>query len=162
MQGSLQFEIPITPVGQMRARHAVRKARGGAAYTATFKHSKQEKRELFLSELLQKHVPERPFSGPVVLAFDAFLPIPKSKPQWWKEAAAVGHVRPVTKPDLDNIEKHLTDCMTALQFWRDDCQVVSVTKNKMYSENPRWRVTVWEMWQPSSKNEYVAATVPFP
>lgn len=46
------------------------------------------------------------------------------------------------KPDLDNLEKQLLDCMTRMRFWEDDRQVYMVAKKKIYSPSPRWEVTV--------------------
>ncbi len=37
------------------------------------------------------------------------------------------------KPDTDNLQKMLKDCMTICQFWKDDAQVVSETCEKFYS-----------------------------
>ena len=42
----------------------------------------------------------------------------------------------VTKPDTDNLEKMLKDCMTHLGFWKDDSQVVKETCEKKWSDEP--------------------------
>lgn len=42
----------------------------------------------------------------------------------------------ITKPDTDNLEKMLKDCMTELGFWNDDAQVVKETAEKRWSEEP--------------------------
>lgn len=42
----------------------------------------------------------------------------------------------VTKPDTDNLEKMLKDCMTELGFWNDDAQVVRETAEKRWVDEP--------------------------
>ena len=42
----------------------------------------------------------------------------------------------VTKPDTDNLEKLLKDCMTELGFWKDDAQVVREVVEKLWSDEP--------------------------
>lgn len=37
-----------------------------------------------------------------------------------------------TRPDLDNIQKLLMDCMTDLKFWKDDSQVASMIVEKFW------------------------------
>ena len=41
-----------------------------------------------------------------------------------------------TRPDTDNIEKLLKDCMTRLGFWEDDAQVARETVEKKWSDAP--------------------------
>jgi crossover junction endodeoxyribonuclease RusA len=42
----------------------------------------------------------------------------------------------VTRPDTDNLEKMLKDCMTRCGFWKDDAQVVREHVEKKWSEDP--------------------------
>ena len=42
----------------------------------------------------------------------------------------------ITKPDTDNLQKLLKDCMTALNFWYDDAQVVEEHIGKYWSDIP--------------------------
>ncbi|MCK3937262.1 RusA family crossover junction endodeoxyribonuclease, partial [Streptococcus suis] len=39
-----------------------------------------------------------------------------------------------TKPDTDNLQKLLKDCMTAVGFWEDDAQVASEVVEKFWSD----------------------------
>ena len=41
-----------------------------------------------------------------------------------------------TKPDLDNMEKLLLDCLTDLGFWEDDNKVASKISEKFYADPP--------------------------
>jgi len=42
----------------------------------------------------------------------------------------------VTKPDTDNLQKMLKDCMTEVGFWMDDAQVVVEHVEKIWSDDP--------------------------
>ena len=42
----------------------------------------------------------------------------------------------ITKPDTDNLQKLLKDCMTKCGFWKDDAQVVRETVEKRWSDEP--------------------------
>ena len=42
----------------------------------------------------------------------------------------------LTKPDTDNLNKLLKDCMTALHFWKDDALVASEIIEKFYGNIP--------------------------
>lgn len=42
----------------------------------------------------------------------------------------------ITKPDTDNLQKLLKDCMTAERFWLDDAQVCDERTVKRWSDQP--------------------------
>ncbi len=48
----------------------------------------------------------------------------------------------VTKPDTDNLEKLLKDCMTEAGFWADDAQVCSEIAEKFWSDVPGLFISV--------------------
>ena len=75
-----------------------------------------------------------PFDGPVRVCLRFYMPRPKSHfgKNGLKESAP-GFV--TTKPDLDNLEKSVLDALTNVGMWRDDSQVVAVSKEKRYTEN---------------------------
>lgn len=47
-----------------------------------------------------------------------------------------------TKPDVDNMQKLIKDCMTDTGFWHDDAQVVCEIAEKYYSEVPGVYISV--------------------
>lgn len=71
--------------------------------------------------------PDAPFHGP--LALNVIWLFPKGK------AHKHGEWR-VTKPDTDNLQKLLKDCMTKCRFWKDDAQVVRETAEKRWADEP--------------------------
>lgn len=42
----------------------------------------------------------------------------------------------ITKPDTDNLQKLLKDCMTRTGYWKDDCLVCSEIVEKFWSDVP--------------------------
>ena len=135
----MKIVIPVIPVPQMRARHTVK---GG--FVRAYKAPEQRRAEESLIAHLLRHRPDEPLAGPLLLGVKAFLPIPRCKSQKWKDAAASGDIRPITRPDLDNLIKHVKDCLTMAGFWQDDRQVVGYLPGtgKYYAEQPHWKIEI--------------------
>lgn len=134
------FFIPIVPVAQKRVRsRAIPK--NGKWIATTYKDSKQIQQENNFIPLLQEHKPTTPHDGPISLNVIVFLPIPKSKPKKWQAAAIRREILPTKKPDLDNLLKHLKDCMTGI-FYLDDKQIIAVQAFKYYSKYPGWDIEI--------------------
>lgn len=73
------------------------------------------------------HRPAAPITGPVALTTLWLFPKGKShKNGEWRS----------TKPDTDNLQKLLKDCMTKCGFWKDDAQVVREMVEKRWSDDP--------------------------
>ena len=51
----------------------------------------------------------------------------------------------ITKPDTDNLQKLLKDCMTASGFWKDDCLVASEVVEKFWAEIPGIYIRIEEL-----------------
>ncbi len=80
-----------------------------------------------LSGHLIRHKPEAPLKGPLSLSVLWLFPKGKHhKNGEWR----------VTKPDTDNLQKMLKDCMTVTGFWKDDAQVVRESVEKRWSDEP--------------------------
>lgn len=76
---------------------------------------------------LYQHKPDNPLTGPISLtAIWLFPKGTKHKHGEWR----------TTKPDTDNLQKMLKDCMTAVGFWKDDAQVARETIEKIWSDDP--------------------------
>lgn len=136
----LKFRLNCIPTAQARARHMTTK-RG---LSVSYKSANQKANERTLEALLAPYAPKAPLQGPLVLEFVAALPVGKSDSKKLREAKLTGLVAPEKKPDLDNILKNLMDCMTRLQFWTDDVQVVCLRCEKIYAEQGYWDVALFE------------------
>lgn len=76
---------------------------------------------------LAHFVPDKKFTGPVRLIVKWLFPITGAHLNGeWK----------YTKPDLDNSNKLLQDCLTDLNFWKDDSYVVSLVTEKFWADQP--------------------------
>ena len=78
-----------------------------------------------LTAYLGQHVPEEPYQGGIQLIV-----------KWCfqtKGRHKDGEYR-ITKPDTDNLQKLLKDCMTSVGFWSDDAQVASEIVEKFWAE----------------------------
>lgn len=84
--------------------------------------------------------------GPVELTVTSILPVPPSWSRKKREAALAGEIRPVTKPDWDNLGKQ-TDALNGI-VWGDDAQVVDGRSVKFYGATPSMHVTVRQLSQP--------------
>jgi len=71
--------------------------------------------------------PEEPLKGPIQL--DVVWRFPKGTRHRHFEWR-------VTRPDTDNLQKMLKDCMTEAGFWVDDAQVVVEHVEKCWSDDP--------------------------
>lgn len=70
--------------------------------------------------------PERPLEGAVRLVVKWCFP---------RGTHRDGAYR-ITRPDTDNLQKLLKDCMTAAHWWRDDAQVASEVVEKFWADVP--------------------------
>lgn len=86
----------------------------------------KEARNLLLAHL-NLHKPKTPMKGAVSLrAMWLFPKGTKHKNGEWR----------ITKPDTDNLQKLLKDCMTKCGYWEDDAQVVREIAEKRWSDEP--------------------------
>jgi Holliday junction resolvase RusA-like endonuclease len=149
MTDTLQFFVPLVPVGQMRARSRAVRGQGGKIYAQVYKDSEQEAREKMLREYLVKHAPAVPWLCPLELGLKMFMPIPPSWSKKKQEQARMGMIRPTVTPDTSNCIKHIEDVGNGI-LWGDDKQIVGYLPGigKYYSDRVGWQVTV-EKWVPS-------------
>lgn len=86
---------------------------------------------------LSKHKPAQPYTSAVQLVVKWCFPI-KSKNH------RNGDYK-ITKPDTDNLQKLLKDCMTKLGFWKDDALVCSEIIEKFWSNIPGIFICIKEL-----------------
>lgn len=89
-----------------------------------------------LRAYLQKHKPEHPATKPVELVT-----------KWCFLAKGPHHNGEYrsTKPDTDNLQKLLKDCMTDVGFWRDDALVCREVTEKFWADIPGIYIRVSEL-----------------
>lgn len=97
----------------------------GKPYIYTPENVQKAKDEII--RFLRPFKPKEPLKGPIELYVSWRFPKGKRHKHYeWR----------VTKPDTDNLEKLLKDCMTHLGFWEDDAQVVKEHVEKIWSDEP--------------------------
>lgn len=87
---------------------------------------------------------EEPLQGALAVDIDIYRQIPKSTSKKRRKAKNNKEIRPIVKPDVDNYTKMILDGLNGIT-WKDDSQVVNLSANKYYSDNPRVEVTVKEI-----------------
>ncbi len=82
-----------------------------------------------LLAFLNKKKPDTPYTNGVRLTVKWLFPIPAGSKHY------DGEYR-ITKPDTDNLNKMLKDCMTKCGFWKDDALVCSEIIEKFWALRP--------------------------
>ena len=89
-----------------------------------------------LRDSLAKYVPPIMYTGSVRLTVKWLFPVTaKHKDGEYK----------YTRPDTDNLQKLLKDCMTACGYWKDDALVVSEIVEKFWAECPGIYIKIEEL-----------------
>ena len=84
---------------------------------------------------LAKHKPEKKYKCGIRLWVKWCFPRGKHKD---------GEYR-ITKPDTDNLQKLLKDCMTECGYWKDDALVASEIVEKFWAEIPGIYIRIEEL-----------------
>ena len=80
---------------------------------------------------------------PLDVRITAYYPIPKSASKKKRADMEAFRLRPMKKPDTDNVVKVVLDSLNQIAY-NDDVQVVDLQVRKFYSENPRVVVSIRE------------------
>lgn len=132
----IQFTVWGDAVGQGRPRFARR-----GKFTQAYDPPDSREYKKYVKLLASQNRPHTPIEGPVELKLLIYRPLLKSMSKKKKAAAVAGTLRPIKKPDVDNVAKGVMDAMTGI-IWQDDKQVVSLQVSKFYSDKPRVEVQV--------------------
>lgn len=80
---------------------------------------------------------------PLDVRITAYYSIPKNTSKKKAKLMEERKIRPMKKPDFDNIGKIVCDSLNGIAY-RDDSQIVDAMVRKFYSTNPRVVVTIQE------------------
>ncbi len=132
----INFTVPGEPQGKARPRFSRKNVR---TYTP---------KDTVIYENLIRAEYLRQCSGlrfadkePLAMRIRAYYSIPKSASKIRQAAMAEGLVRPVKRPDADNIIKVVADALNKLAY-RDDADLVLVGLEKFYSWQPRLEIEI--------------------
>ena len=133
----IEFTIPGQPVGKGRPKFA-RKGGFVRAYTPEKTASYENLVAMAAHDAMKG---KSLILGAADVTVRMYVSVPSS---WSKKkiiAALAGEIRPITKPDMDNVVKGIFDAMNGI-VWKDDSQVTDCSVIKRYAETPRAEVTV--------------------
>lgn len=72
---------------------------------------------------------------------ESYLPIPKAMKMYEQIIAELGFIRPITKPDFDNLAKTYSDMLQGILL-HDDALIIDGRSQKFYSVKPRIKITI--------------------
>lgn len=134
----IRFTVPGQPVGKARPR--IGRAGG---FSRMYTPEKTVSYESLVGWTAAQAMAGRALlEGAVAVRLDIRVQIPASWSKKKQDLARCGGCWPVSKPDIDNVEKAIFDGLNGV-VWKDDVQVVEVTKAKRYGEQPGVEVQVW-------------------
>lgn len=110
---AIEMFLKIVPVAKGRPRFS----RNGHTYTPSNTRTAEKE----LKTLLRSKYQGKPMLEPIDLELQFFLPKGKT----------VKRTYPVTKPDLDNLVKLLSDSANGI-LWKDDSQICRLSAEKYY------------------------------
>lgn len=120
----ISFFLPIKPPTVTHQEKSIRVVKGKPV---VYEPAELKAARSKLMAHLGQHAPLVPMCGAVRLMVKWCFPITGNhKNCQWK----------TTKPDTDNLQKLLKDCMTDLGYWKDDAQVASEIVEKFWAKIP--------------------------
>lgn len=129
----ISFFLPMKPPTVTHQEKAVRVVKGKPVH---YEPDKLKGARSKLMAHLGQHAPVSPLQGAVRLGVKWCFPITgKHEDGQWK----------TTRPDTDNLQKLLKDCMTDLGYWKDDAQVTSEIVEKFWAKVPGIYINVFEL-----------------
>ena len=132
-QRMTEFFLPMIPPTVTAQEHKI-SIRNGKPVFYNPPELKQARAKLIAN--LGKHVPEHPYSSSVRLLVKWLFPIRGNHFDGEYKA---------TKPDTDNLQKLLKDCMTKCGYWKDDALVASEIVEKFWAKTPGIYIRVEEL-----------------
>lgn len=139
----INFTVYGNPFGWQRAGQ---NRQTGAVYTQPKTKSTEE---LIAWEYRRRYKDLMfPAKTPLCLYVDAYIPIPKSTPRRTQAKMITGEIRPIVKPDWDNLGKLVSDALNAVAYDDDKC-IIEARVRKYYSETPRTEITIKEFAPPA-------------
>ena len=120
----IEFFMPMIPPTVTYQQHRVKWVNGRQIFydSPELKNARQK-----LIANLAKHKPQKRFDCGVRLVVKWLFPA--------KGKHRDGEYR-ITKPDTDNLQKLLKDCMTVCGFWEDDALVAFEICEKFWADHP--------------------------
>ena len=100
--------------------------------------------ENWVKSVYINRVGEKILKGPIKAHIEAYYTIPKGKSKNAKVQMQKGIIRPIKKPDCDNVAKAILDALNNIAY-KDDAQVVELSVSKYYADMGFIKITLEEL-----------------
>ncbi len=136
----IEFEIK----GKAKAKQSVKFTKSGMKYTPSdIKEYANWVRLCFINKYPAWNA--KAFENkPLQAIISVYMPIPKGFSKVKRNSSLSGDLRPIVKPDCDNIAKNINDALNGIAY-PDDKQIVSLMVNKFYSDDERVTVAIQDI-----------------
>ena len=145
----VEFIIPGEPQGKGRPRFT----KTGHTYTPdATREYEQRVKWAFRTQCRAVVFDEK---TPLMLSVHAYMERPKSASRITRQLMGAGKLRPLKKPDWDNIGKIVADALNGIAY-HDDAQIVDANVHKYYcadGEEPRCYVCIMEAYNVKEDEE---------
>ncbi len=138
----MEFEVIGAPVGKRRPKFST-----VHGYAQAIKPKEDVIYENLVKLSFQQAKPSdyNLFDKAVKMTILACFAIPKSFSKKKQKEALEGTIRPLTKPDADNIAKIICDALNDIAY-KDDTQIIELTITKQYASEPKVKITLVEYY----------------
>jgi Holliday junction resolvase RusA-like endonuclease len=136
----INFTVYGEPKGKQRARTF---NKNGITRTVTPQQTVDYETSVIISYTNAIKQIKETSNDPIYMDIKAYYYIPKNTSEKKRKEMLTGRIRPVKKPDADNVIKIIADALNKIAY-KDDSQIVSLTFEKYYDEIPRVEVAIFE------------------
>ena len=129
VRGETHMEVVIygEPVPQGRPRFAK-----GHAYDPQRSQNYKQLVRFWVTQHLKKIPGWKPYENALCVDLTFYLGIPSSWSKQKRIQAVNGQIRPISRPDTDNLCKSVIDACNGL-LWVDDCIITDIIARKRYT-----------------------------
>ncbi len=129
---TLEFFMAMNPPTVTHQEHKVMVRNGKPVF---YDPPELRAARLKLIDHLAKHAPGQTLTGPIELVT-----------KWCFQSSGHSHGEyRIIKPDTDNLQKLLKDCMTECGYWRDDALVCREITEKFWADIPGIYIRITEL-----------------
>ena len=138
----VKFTVLGEPAGKGRPRFST-----VGPYVKTYTPDKTVNYETLVKLEYERQCQNRRFPDktPLDLRISAYYSIPKSASKKKRMLMRCHAIRPMKKPDNDNVVKIIQDALNSVAY-HDDVQIVDCQLRKFYSDRPRVEVIIQNAW----------------
>lgn len=139
-RNEVTFEVPGEPVAKGRPRFVKTGSSTRAVTPAKTRNYEAWVKDCYCTQVGTSTLLHGPIEAEIIACFR----IPESGSRRKRQAMLEGELRPMKKPDGDNITKIILDSLNGIAYG-DDKEIVSLHCTKIYSDRPRVEVTLREL-----------------